>query len=206
MVLGIRRWQHIHLAKPSIYLHSSRNVLDKIQGIEWNRNRIEKRNQPDNHCRGITPGTGSRFPCNSRISPDQATIHCSDQSGNTPTAWLWQFGDGATSIAQYPTHAYAVAGLYTVNLTATNSVGTKTISKTNYLTITSPLPPAAAFSASSTSSYVGGTITFTDQSLYLLPHGCIISEMEQPQRSRILRTATPPQERTPLLTQKVVRV
>lgn len=33
------------------------------------------------------------------------------------TSWLWDFGDGNTSNEQNPTHAYSVAGLYTVSLT-----------------------------------------------------------------------------------------
>ena len=40
------------------------------------------------------------------------------------TEWNWSFGDGNTSTEQNPTHTYSAAGIYTVNLTATNANGT----------------------------------------------------------------------------------
>jgi PKD repeat protein len=46
-----------------------------------------------------------------------------DTSTNTPTSWLWDFGDGNTSTLQNPVHTYAADGSYTVNLTATNADG-----------------------------------------------------------------------------------
>jgi hypothetical protein len=54
------------------------------------------------------------------------------------TSWLWDFGDGATSTAQNPTHAFPGAGTYSVSLTATNSVGSNT--KTRLVTVAGPAP------------------------------------------------------------------
>ncbi|HEU4719500.1 MAG TPA: nidogen-like domain-containing protein [Bacteroidia bacterium] len=44
---------------------------------------------------------------------------------NTPgaTSWLWDFGDGQTSVLQNPTHTYAHDSLYTVTLTVTVGSG-----------------------------------------------------------------------------------
>jgi len=53
------------------------------------------------------------------------TAAFTDLSQNAPTSWFWDFGDGATSTAQNPTHNY-VAGAYTVTLTVTNSAGSST--------------------------------------------------------------------------------
>jgi PKD repeat protein len=50
-----------------------------------------------------------------------------DQTANTPTSWLWNFGDGNTSTGQNPTHSYGAAGTYTVTLTATNALGSNSI-------------------------------------------------------------------------------
>jgi PKD repeat protein len=36
-------------------------------------------------------------------------------------SWFWEFGDGATSELQNPTHVYAVEGTYSVTLTVTNA-------------------------------------------------------------------------------------
>ena len=54
------------------------------------------------------------------------TVTFSDSSTNTPTAWLWIFGDGITSTAQNPTHAYSATGNFTVALTASNAGGSST--------------------------------------------------------------------------------
>jgi len=44
--------------------------------------------------------------------------------GDSPiTAWLWDFGDGATSTGRNPAHAYTAAGAYDVSLTVTTGVG-----------------------------------------------------------------------------------
>lgn len=46
-----------------------------------------------------------------------------DASGGQPTAWSWDFGDGQSSNERNPTHEYASAGDYTVTLTASNTSG-----------------------------------------------------------------------------------
>ncbi|MFN4254938.1 MAG: PKD domain-containing protein, partial [Saprospiraceae bacterium] len=43
-----------------------------------------------------------------------------------PTAWHWDFGDGGTSTAVHPTHAYAAPGGYDVCLTVSNANGSDT--------------------------------------------------------------------------------
>jgi len=58
-----------------------------------------------------------------------------DSSTNTPTSWAWDFGDGGTSTAQNPTHTYTTAGTFTVALTATNSAGSNTLTRTGYVTV-----------------------------------------------------------------------
>lgn len=47
-----------------------------------------------------------------------------DQSTNSPTSWMWDFGDGNTSTMQNPAHTFAAPGLYTVCLVATSICGT----------------------------------------------------------------------------------
>lgn len=63
------------------------------------------------------------------------TIQFEDLSTNTPTSWLWDFGDGSTSTSQDPAHTYTVPGTYAVSLTATNAEGSDTETKTAYVTI-----------------------------------------------------------------------
>ena len=46
-----------------------------------------------------------------------------DSSTNSPSSWVWSFGDGGTATSYDPIHTYTTAGQYTVTLTATNSAG-----------------------------------------------------------------------------------
>ena len=47
------------------------------------------------------------------------TVRFTDTStGDTPTSWRWDFGDGSTSTGQNPTHTYNSAGVFTVSLSA----------------------------------------------------------------------------------------
>jgi outer membrane protein assembly factor BamB len=62
-------------------------------------------------------------------------VRFTDFSTDYPTNWSWDFGDGATSTLQNPTHVYLANGTYTVNLTATNPSGSGTVSKTDYITV-----------------------------------------------------------------------
>ena len=62
-------------------------------------------------------------------------VSFTDTSTNSPTSWLWNFGDGSTSTAQNPVHDYTTVGTYTVALTATNSAGSNTATKTGAVSV-----------------------------------------------------------------------
>lgn len=57
-----------------------------------------------------------------------------DLSVGTVESWLWDFGDGQTSMIQNPTHVYSAAGAYTVALTVTGPGGTNTRTLPAYIT------------------------------------------------------------------------
>lgn len=63
------------------------------------------------------------------------TINFADQSANSPTSWQWDFGDDSTSVQQNPSHTYISIGTYTVTLKVTNSYGSDTKNKENYITV-----------------------------------------------------------------------
>ena len=52
-----------------------------------------------------------------------------DNSNNSPTSWEWNFGDGATSTSQNPSHIYMKNGRYDVTLKSINAFGSKSITK-----------------------------------------------------------------------------
>ncbi len=67
-------------------------------------------------------------------------VQFTDLSTNTPTSWSWTFQGGtpATSTVKNPSVTYATVGTYSVSLTASNSAGSNTKTKTAYITVTAP--------------------------------------------------------------------
>jgi len=65
------------------------------------------------------------------------TVAFTDTSTGSPTSWLWNFGDSSSvnATVKSPVHTYASTGTYTVALTATNSAGSNTLTRTNYITV-----------------------------------------------------------------------
>lgn len=64
------------------------------------------------------------------------SVQFTDVSTNSPTSWLWSFGDGETSTLQNPVHTYAAPGDYTVRLTVTNQYDSDTLVRTSYIHVT----------------------------------------------------------------------
>jgi hypothetical protein len=59
-----------------------------------------------------------------------------DQTTNgTVDTWFWNFGDGGNSAVQNPVHQYDSAGVYHVALTVTNSNGTQSLIKPNFIDV-----------------------------------------------------------------------
>ena len=82
--------------------------------------------------------------------------------GDTPTDYLWDFGDTGTSTDQNPTHQYTSDGVYTVNLTVTDDDTDVDIEiKVGYITVAVDLTPIANFTANSTSIIAGQSVEFT---------------------------------------------
>ena len=91
------------------------------------------------------------------------SVSFSDSSSGNISAWEWDFGDGATSTLQHPSHTYTETGTYAVQLTVSGSAGSQTLTKDQYITITEP-PPAAGFIATPTTGKAPLNVTFTDLS------------------------------------------
>ena len=58
------------------------------------------------------------------------------KSGNEIVSWLWNFGDGATSTQQNPSHTYNAAGTYNVTLTVNNGTTSDIETKNAYINVT----------------------------------------------------------------------
>jgi PKD repeat protein len=67
-----------------------------------------------------------------------STINFFDLSINSPSEWAWEFpgGEPATSTVKNPANIlYAIPGKYNVTLTATNTQGSNTMMKADYITV-----------------------------------------------------------------------
>ena len=108
------------------------------------------------------PAPAANFSANvtSGIAPLAARF--TDTSTGNPTAWLWSFGDGATSTEQHPVHTYTAPGTYTVSLTVENSFGANDTVRSGYI-IVGELP-LADFDADPASGIAPLTVQFTDRS------------------------------------------
>jgi len=63
------------------------------------------------------------------------SVQFTDLSVGNATSWLWDFGDGNGSSEQNPIHVYDDAGIYTVSLAVSGSIGgADTMIKTAYVT------------------------------------------------------------------------
>ncbi|MGI4871141.1 MAG: PKD domain-containing protein [Janthinobacterium lividum] len=60
-----------------------------------------------------------------------------DTSWASPSNWQWSFGDGTSSTQQHPLHQYTAPGTYTVSLQANNAYGSQTLTRTNYVAVSS---------------------------------------------------------------------
>ena len=91
-----------------------------------------------------------------------STVNFEDKSTGSPTSWSWDFGDGATSTEENPSHTYSSEGTYKVELTVSNEYGEDTETKTDYITVGSA--PTANFSADQTNIQPESSVKFTDES------------------------------------------
>ncbi len=87
------------------------------------------------------------------------TVDFTNNSTNA-TSYNWDFGDGNTSTDANPMHTYAMDGVYTVTLTATNNCGP--VTTTEVITIVTA--PTADLSANATSGCAPLTVQFNNLS------------------------------------------
>jgi PKD repeat protein len=62
-------------------------------------------------------------------------IRFTDLSTNSPSAWVWEFGDGTTGTGKNPDHSYRATGVYDVTLTVSNQYTSTSQTKKQYITV-----------------------------------------------------------------------
>jgi PKD repeat protein len=87
------------------------------------------------HAVLVGPAPVARYSAAPTTTLTGLPVTFQDKSTGNITARLWDFGDGQTTNAASPTHAYAAAGLYTVRLTVTGPGGSNTTTGAKPITI-----------------------------------------------------------------------
>jgi PKD repeat protein len=114
--------------------------------------------------RGAPVAPGADFSATPLTGTAPLAVDFNDLSSGPPTSWLWDFGDGATSTEQHPSHVYASAGTFSVTLTVTNAEGSDSRTQLGYVVVDAPLPPTADFDASPSAGTAPLSVAFSDLS------------------------------------------
>jgi PKD repeat protein len=89
------------------------------------------------------------------------TVNFTNSSAGA-TNYAWTFGDGNTSTNTNPANTYSNAGTYSVTLTAIGPGGTNALTRTNYITVLTPV--VAGFTGAPTSGVAPLTVNFANSS------------------------------------------
>jgi len=101
------------------------------------------------------PGAG--FDASPRNGTAPLRVAFTDASAGEPISWLWDFGDGTTSVEQNPAHTYTSAGNYTIRLTVEDATGNSTVVEKGYISV-SPAPATPAPTERTGGSGSGGSV------------------------------------------------
>lgn len=113
----------------------------------------------------VSPPVADFTVTDSAIQQGQ-TVTFTDLSEKGPTSWSWSFPGGvpASSTEQNPVVNYPDAGNFNVELSVSNSGGSHTIIKSEYMQVYATIVPEVGFTATVTRAYVGHPIIFSDTS------------------------------------------
>lgn len=108
----------------------------------------------------------AQFSVDKSLAFEDEVITFVDQSrSDSPILeWEWDFGDGATSTDQNPTHQYAAEGEYTVSLSIATADGAASRTKPAYVAVRKLRLPVADFSVSAEEVLAGTQVQFMDLS------------------------------------------
>ena len=105
------------------------------------------------------------FTANPNSGQPPLAVYFYNYSSGKITGFVWDFGDGVTSSAQYnPVYTYGAPGTYTATLTVSGPGGASSASQQIVVQGPAPNPPVAAFQAESASGIAPFTTRFVNQS------------------------------------------
>lgn len=106
-----------------------------------------------------------QFASADTVTCPASNVVFTNTSTGTSLIHAWDFGDGGTSTATAPTHAYAATGLYTVKLRITDAAGcADSLIRTSYIRVDKPV--ASFLVSDSVSSCTPLQVSFTNTSTF----------------------------------------
>jgi len=121
----------------------------------------------ENYIKVSEPPPTANFTADTTRGLYPLNVQFSDLSTGPIFVWLWDFGDGNTSIEQNPSNTYSTIDSFTVALTAIGPGGVDVLTRLDYI-VTSGLVPTAGFTADTTQGAVPFDVRFTDESIGLV--------------------------------------
>ena len=76
----------------------------------------------------------ANFTASPLVGCSPLVVNFQDLSTGNPTGWSWNFGNGATSSLKNPGTTYFTPGTYSITLTVTNTGGSNTLTRNQYIT------------------------------------------------------------------------
>ena len=112
-----------------------------------------------------TPPVTAAFGFSPSAPTSGQTVTFVDQSTGSPFSWQWNFGDGTTSSAKSPSHAFAAPGNYFVTLTVANAVSTSSVTRAVNV-VSAAVPYRALVSVITQATGVGGSSWRTELTIF----------------------------------------
>ncbi len=114
---------------------------------------------------GLSAQVNANFVADATSGCAPLTVRFTDLSTGSPDAYLWDFGNGNTSVFDDVIATYTTPGTYTVTLTVTDTTSgqSSTRTETGYITVFAD--PLADFSVDVTSGCAPLTVNFSDASV-----------------------------------------
>lgn len=94
------------------------------------------------HTIAIQPPLKADFRASPTSGPAPLEVRFTNTSTGDYVDSTWDLGDGATSRRKNPSHTYELPGVYTVSLTVSGPGGRETRTRTEYILVEEPPPPA----------------------------------------------------------------
>ena len=89
-------------------------------------------------------------------------VQFTDNSAGSPSSWSWDFGNGNSATQKNPVVTYNNPGVYSVQLTVSNTSGSNSITKNQYITVYDN--PIVQFTVNDSLNCIPFTTRFTDLS------------------------------------------